>query len=96
MLRVIITTIFARGLHNQNILDQTRMFLSENRQSMVGIFKRYAKIGALGDTDMKGCLDDLVKSYMALIAAVDFLEVGFRPVSQYYKQIDAYSNTVRR
>ncbi|KAK2804256.1 hypothetical protein FQN51_002345 [Onygenales sp. PD_10] len=74
VLRVIVSTVFSRGLHNQQVLDQTRTFLSGNRQSMVGIFKRYAKIGGLGATEATETLDDLVKSYVALIAAVGFLE----------------------
>ncbi|KAK2744362.1 hypothetical protein FQN57_004257 [Myotisia sp. PD_48] len=75
VLRVIVSTIFARGFHNQAIRDQTRTFLSENRQSMVGIFKRCAKIGSVENSDMKTCLEDLAKSYTALIASVDFLEM---------------------
>ncbi|EZG11249.1 hypothetical protein H106_00024 [Trichophyton rubrum CBS 735.88] len=74
VLQVIVSTIFARGLHNQAICDQTRAFLSENRQSMVGIFKRCAKNGSSDDPSMKKCLDNLAKSYTALIASVDFLD----------------------
>ncbi|EFR04628.1 hypothetical protein MGYG_07635 [Nannizzia gypsea CBS 118893] len=74
VLQVIVSTIFARGLHNQAICDQTRTFLSENRQSMVGIFKRCAKAGSSDDPSMKKCLDNLAKSYTALIASVDFLD----------------------
>lgn len=43
---------------------------------MVGIFKRFAKIG--GDTapDHQNTLCELVKSFMALVTATDFLEVS--------------------
>lgn len=43
---------------------------------MVGIFKRFAKIG--GDTapDHQNALCELVKSFMALVTATDFLEVS--------------------
>ncbi|KJF61357.1 nuclear pore complex subunit [Coccidioides immitis RS] len=74
VLRVIVSTVFTRGLHNNQIVEQTRNFLSENRQSMVGIFKRYAKIGGLEGVGTQESLEELVKSYAALIAAVDFLE----------------------
>ncbi|WEW61048.1 hypothetical protein PRK78_006537 [Emydomyces testavorans] len=78
VLRVIISTVFTRGLHNQRVVEQTRNFLSENRQSMIGIFKRYAKIGGLGGAGTQESLEELVKSYIALIAAVGFLEVPRR------------------
>ncbi|PGH04577.1 Cullin 4 [Blastomyces parvus] len=75
VMRVIVSAVFARGLHNQQVFDQTRAFLSGNRQSMVGIFKRYAKIGGLDRGEASETLDDLVKSYVALIDAVGFLEM---------------------
>ena len=56
-------------------MEQTRAFLAENRQSMVGIFKRFAKIGGGGAADHHSALTNLTKSYMALVAATDFLEV---------------------
>jgi nuclear pore complex protein Nup205 len=76
VIRVIVSTVFIRGLHNEQMLEQTRIFLAENRQSMVGIFKRYAKIGGGNTAEPTGTLDDLLKAYMALIAAVGFLEVS--------------------
>ncbi|OAX85515.1 hypothetical protein ACJ72_00104 [Emergomyces africanus] len=75
VMRVVVTAVFARGLHNQQALNQSRNFLSANRQSMVGIFKRYAKIGGLDRGEAGETLDDLVKSYVALIEAVGFLEM---------------------
>ncbi|CAK97226.1 uncharacterized protein An14g06530 [Aspergillus niger] len=45
VLRVVVAAVFSRGLHNEQMLEQTRVFLAENRQSMVGIFKRFAKLG---------------------------------------------------
>ena len=75
VLRVIVSAVFSRGLHNEQMMEQTRAFLAENRQSMVGIFKRVAKIGGAGTPDHHSALGDLAKSYMALIVATDFLEV---------------------
>ncbi|EDN05953.1 hypothetical protein HCAG_02556 [Histoplasma mississippiense (nom. inval.)] len=75
VMRVIVSAVFARGLHNKQLLDQTRTFLSGNRQIMVGIFKRYAKVGGLDGGEVSETLEDLVKSYVALIDAVGFLQI---------------------
>ena len=75
VLRVIVSAVFSRGLHNERMMNQTRGFLAENRQSMVGIFKRFAKIGGGIAAGHHETLSDLVKAYMALVAATDFLEV---------------------
>lgn len=74
-MRVIVSAVLVRGVHNEQILEQTRSFLAENRQSMVGIFKRYAKIGGVSSAGNDEVLEDLVKSYMVLITATDFVEV---------------------
>jgi nuclear pore complex protein Nup205 len=76
VIRVIVSAVFIRGIHNEQILEQTRIFLTENRQNMVGIFKRYAKVGGTPTTDNQETLHDLVKSYTALIVAVGFTEVS--------------------
>ena len=57
------------------MVEQTRTFLTENRQSMVGIFKRFAKIGGSGAPDHHDSLTSIAKSYTALVAATDLLEV---------------------
>ncbi|KAL5002210.1 hypothetical protein BDV10DRAFT_191784 [Aspergillus recurvatus] len=75
VLRVIVTATFSRGLQNELMIEQTRAFLTENRQSMVGIFKRFAKIGGSGAPDHQDALTSIAKSYTALIAATDFLEM---------------------
>lgn len=56
-------------------MEQTRVFLTENRQCMIGIFKRFAKIGGTGSADHQETISDLTKSYMALVAATGFLDV---------------------
>lgn len=75
VIHVIVSAVFSRGLDNQQILEQTRTFLTENRQNMVGIFKRHTKIGDSARSETNGALDDLIKSYVALITAVGFVEV---------------------
>ncbi|KAL1966846.1 hypothetical protein VTN77DRAFT_3811 [Rasamsonia byssochlamydoides] len=74
MLRVIVSAVFSRGVHNEQMMDQTRAFLTENRQSMVGVFKRHARIGGAAAADCHETLHDLVKSYVALISAAGFVE----------------------
>lgn len=76
MLRVIVSAVFARGVHNEQMMEQTRAFLTENRQSMVGVFKRHARIGGAAAADCHETLHDLVKSYVALISAAGFVEVS--------------------
>lgn len=44
---------------------------------MVGVFKRFAKIGGDAATDHQDALRELVKSFIALVTATDFLEVRF-------------------
>ncbi|GMG52280.1 unnamed protein product [Aspergillus oryzae var. brunneus] len=82
VLRVIVSAAFSRGLHNEQMMEQTRAFLAENRQSMVGIFKRFAKIGGGGAADHHNALTNLTKSYMALVAATDFLEQNSRGATE--------------
>lgn len=76
MMRVIVMAVFSRGLHNEQVMDQTRIFLTENRSSMVGIFKRYAKIGGEVSSDHREVVQNLVKTYVALISAAGFVEVS--------------------
>jgi len=75
-MRVIVSAVLVRGVHNEQIFEQTRSFLAENRQSMVGIFKRFAKIGGVTSAGSDDILEDLVKSYLVLITATDFVEVS--------------------
>ncbi|KAI9790799.1 MAG: hypothetical protein M1816_004757 [Peltula sp. TS41687] len=48
ILRIITSVVMSRGPQNQQTLFETRRFLSDNRQTVVTIFKRYAKIGSGG------------------------------------------------
>jgi nuclear pore complex protein Nup205 len=43
---------------------------------MVGIFKRFAKIGGAAAPEHHEALTSIAKSYTALVAATDFLEVS--------------------
>jgi nuclear pore complex protein Nup205 len=50
-------------------------FLTENRQSVVGILKRFARVGGI-NADGGIDLSDLVDNLSLLISATDFLTVG--------------------
>ncbi|KAJ5951988.1 uncharacterized protein N7479_010401 [Penicillium vulpinum] len=73
VLQVIVYAVFSRGIQNEQLKQQTRMFLAKNRPCMVGIFKRSAKIGNTS-TAHDETLCELVKAFMALITATDFME----------------------
>lgn len=75
VIRVIVSAVFSRGVHNEQIKEQARVFIAENRSCMVGIFKRFAKIGGSGKSEHHEALCELVKSFMALVTATDYLEV---------------------
>ncbi len=74
VIRIIISTALSRGAKNQQSLEHTRQFLTENRQSMVGVFKRYASIGGVAPPGTRNDLGDLVKSYVALITMAGFVD----------------------
>ena len=79
-MRVIVSVVFSRGIHNEQIKAQTLGFIAENRACMVGVFKRFARIGGSSATDSQDTLCELVKSFIALVTATDFLEVSFTPI----------------
>lgn len=78
------SAVFVRGFHNEQMVEQTRAFLAQNRASMIGIFKRVARIGGSGAPDHQETLGELAKAYMALVAATDFLEVCLSRISLFW------------
>jgi nuclear pore complex protein Nup205 len=74
VLRVINAVVLSKGPQSEQVSRQAREFLSDVRSSVVGIFKRHAKIG-LGRAEDGEDLTDLVDNFTILISAVDFLEV---------------------
>jgi len=76
VLRVIVSVVLGRGTQNEQMLEQARHFLALHRPSMVGIFKRRAKIGAAMDGGLDVTVDDLVELYVLLISVTGFLEVS--------------------
>ncbi|KAJ5629741.1 hypothetical protein N7528_003398 [Penicillium herquei] len=82
VLRVIVTAVFSRGIHNEQIKAQTRAFIGENRSCMVGVFKRFAKIGGGALAGHQEVLCELVKSFMVLVTATDYLDFEEQEVQQ--------------
>lgn len=76
VLRVIVSVVLGRGTQNEQMLEQARHFLALHRPSMVGIFKRRAKIGAAMDGGLDVTVDDLVELYVLLVSVTGFLEVS--------------------
>ncbi len=74
VLRVINAVVLSKGPQSEYPLRQARDFLGDVRSSVVGIFKRHAKIG-IGRADETEDLTDLVDNFTVLVSAVDFLEV---------------------
>jgi len=77
VLRIINAVVLARGQQHETTIHLARQFLSENRNTVVAVFKRAAGIGGVrveADID----LSDLVDGFTLLISATDFLEVSER------------------
>ena len=75
VLRLISSVVLSRGPQNERTLEQGRRFLSANRSSMVGIFKRSAKIGGQ-QAGVGEELDELVEHFVLLITMTRFLDAS--------------------
>lgn len=76
VLRVINSVVVVRGPQNEQCRQQARDFISDNRASIVAVFKRAARKGGPGEQATGAELEDLVDSLVLLISATDFLEVS--------------------
>jgi nuclear pore complex protein Nup205 len=83
ILKIVASVLMARGVENEQMKSQVRDFLSENRGSVVAVFKRNAKIGwRKGATEgeevdgMNRVLSDCVDMYSLLISATGWLDVS--------------------
>ena len=75
VLRVINGVVLSRGPQNDHTLLLAREFLKDNRPSIVGVFKRNARLGGR-KVDDEADLNDLVDQFTLLISATQFLEVS--------------------
>lgn len=81
VLRIVNAVVLSRGYQNDQTVKLARDFLSENRLSMVGVFKRHGRVGGLDVVGGKKGIDleELVEGFTLLISACGFLEVS--PIS---------------
>jgi nuclear pore complex protein Nup205 len=76
VLRVINAVVISRGQQNERTIQEARQFLSENRSSIVSVFKRNAGIGTQGTGPEAEILNELVDQFTLLMSVTDFLEVS--------------------
>jgi nuclear pore complex protein Nup205 len=75
VLRLLVSVFLSRGQQNQQSQHQMRSFLTENRANMVGVFKRYRGISGAVAPGARTILENVVKSYVALMSMADFVQV---------------------
>lgn len=75
-MRVINAVVLSRGSQNEQTLAQARKFLSENRLSVLIVFKRSARLGVLENASFHETIDDLAAAYIVLISISGFLDVS--------------------
>ncbi len=92
-LRLLVSVFVSRGQENQQSKYQMRNFLAENRLNMVGAFKRDRGVGGEIAPESRAVLEDVVKSYVALMTMADFMQVR-RP--QPCQAVRSEANAVRR
>jgi nuclear pore complex protein Nup205 len=101
ILHLLVSVFLSRGQQNQQIQYQMRNFLTENRLNMVGAFKRYHGIGGAVAAEPRTSLEEVVKSYVALMSMADFMQVRF-PRSQVplskerqFEELDTHKSSIR-
>jgi nuclear pore complex protein Nup205 len=82
LMRVIIGCVSSRGQQNEQTLTQAKKFISDNRLTILTIFKRSAGIGSPVDEKLQMSIEDLADAYMMLMTLSRFLDVSYtRPTS---------------
>jgi nuclear pore complex protein Nup205 len=67
--------ILSRGQENDQTILQTRNFLNQNKQTMVAVFKRHARVGGIKlENDLD--LNDLVDNFTLLVTVTGYIEVS--------------------
>lgn len=74
VLQVVNAVVLTRGKQNEQTIRQVRNFLRDTRPSMVGVFKRNARLTAGNATNGED-LADLVDNWTLLVSLAGFLEV---------------------
>lgn len=84
-LRLLVSVFLSRGQQNQQSQYQIRLFLNENRSNIVGAFKGYRGVGREVTSQSRAVLEDVIRSYTALMSMVDFVQVR-HPCSPYERR----------
>ena len=77
IVRVITSIVLSRGPQNEQTIESTKVFLTENRPLVVSMFKRQARIGGVSFDDAGVDIEELVELFMLLIEMTGFLDVGY-------------------
>lgn len=75
LMRLVSAAVLSRGSQNQQTLEQGRRFLTENRLSILALFKKSAGIGT-GPGGSRESINELAESYMLLMSVTGFLDVS--------------------
>lgn len=75
IVRVLCAAVLSRGRENKQTIDQARRFLSDNRLSILAVFKRSAGLSTGGEVAEQS-VEELADSFMLLISATDYLDVS--------------------
>lgn len=74
-MKVITSAVLSRGSQNEHTIEQGRKFLSENRSSILAVFKRSAGL-ATGTEVSEQSVNELADSFILLISVTAFLDVS--------------------
>jgi nuclear pore complex protein Nup205 len=75
-LRVLLSTFHSRGAQNEQIQYLARTFLTEYRQNMVGVFKKFAGVNGKTDEKLRPLVAECVRCYTGLITLCAFVDVS--------------------
>lgn len=73
LMRVICAAVLSRGSQNQHTLEQGRKFFTDNRLSILALFKKSAGIGTESDSSRQ-IIDELAELYILLMSITGFLD----------------------
>ena len=76
VLRLLTSTFVSRGIQNEQIQYQMRLFLQEYRPNIAGLLKRFNGQNGTVQARSKQVLTKVVNGYVALMTMADFVEVS--------------------
>ncbi|KAI5843714.1 nucleoporin Nup186/Nup192/Nup205 [Tricharina praecox] len=76
IMRVVVSCILSRGPQNRQAIDSVKLFLLDNRNLALTIFKRHAGIGGAKGLEGAGDLKTLVDMFVLLYSLTEFIDDG--------------------